>query len=111
MNDVEPMDAIGRSSPPTLVLHVSRHQTIQGVSPMKTRKERIRSRFQLEMLEGRIALSSLGGGGIDDAINGHRHGRGAEVQHQRRGQDDPANHNANDDRGHRHGADDPAGHR
>jgi hypothetical protein len=82
---------------------------------MKSRKERIRTRFQVESLEGRIALSSLGGGGADDAIHGHRHrgGLAAEIQMHRRGLDDPANHNANDNRGvarGRRGLDDPANH-
>jgi hypothetical protein len=80
---------------------------------MKSRKERIRSRFQLETLEGRIALSSLGGGGADDAIHGHRGGHAADIQMQRRDHDDPANHDVNDDRdgvNRGPGHDDPANH-
>lgn len=73
---------------------------------MKKHDRRIRCQFQLESLEGRIALSSVSG------ADGHR-GRAAEMETHRHGQDDPAGHDANDDRGGmagRHGADDGPGH-
>jgi hypothetical protein len=83
---------------------------------MKSRKERIRSQFQVEALEGRVVLSS----GVNGLVDGshHRGDRAVEVQMRRNGQDDPANHNANDNRGglvqtagrRRGGADDPANH-
>jgi len=77
---------------------------------MMSHKNRIRRQFRLEALEGRVALSGMGGGGLDDAIHGHRHrgGHAAEV----RGHNDPANHDANDNRGGVRGprADDPANH-
>jgi hypothetical protein len=74
---------------------------------MRSRQERLRSRIAFEALEGRLALSGLGG--IDDGP-GHHQGRdAAEVRY---GANDPAGHDANDDHGHHgHGADDPAGHR
>ena len=71
------------------------------------RKERHRSRFTLEALEGRVALSGMGG--IDDGPDHHRGRDAAEVRHD--GADDAANHDAGDDNLPRHsGKDDGAGH-
>ena len=99
---------------------------------MRPHRQVRQAQFQLEALEGRIALSGVGGG-LDDGSHHHR-GREVEVRHaaddaanhnanddkggakaHRHGADDAATHNAHDDKGgakeHRHGADDPAGHR
>ncbi|MDX6276972.1 MAG: hypothetical protein QOJ72_1100, partial [Nocardioidaceae bacterium] len=62
---------------------------------------------------GGIAVANAAGS--DDApttpvsTSTPKHDAGDDKGGQRRGTDDPANHDANDDRG-RHGADDPAGH-
>ena len=78
---------------------------------MNSRKARTRVGFSVESLEGRIALSGMGG--LDD---GPLHHRGAEtqVERHRHGADDPANHDANDNKGMivaaRHGANDPVNH-
>ena len=78
---------------------------------MMSHRQRTRSRFQLESLEGRIALSGVGG--VDDGAH-HDRGGPAEVRGGRHGADDPAGHDANDDKGGvralRQGADDPATH-
>jgi len=63
---------------------------------MRSRQERRRSRLGFEPLEGRVALSGIGG--IDDGPNHHRGGRDA-VEVRRHGADDAAHHNANDDKG------------
>jgi len=81
--------------------------TARGDLLMSSRRQQIRNRFQLESLEGRMAPSSVHG--MDDH---GRHG-GAEINMHRHGQDDPAGHDANDNRGGvrgRNGQDDPAGH-
>jgi hypothetical protein len=77
---------------------------------MKSREQRRRTRLMFELLEGRIALSGIGG--IDDGAHHYRH-RGpatAEVRHG--GRDDGANHDAGDDNLPRHGGkNDGGGHR
>jgi hypothetical protein len=81
---------------------------------MVSRRGGLRSRFALETLERRVALSGIGG--LDDGADDRR-GHAAEVQTLRRGADDPAGHHADDDRGglraprRGRGADGPAGHR
>ncbi|MDB5350337.1 MAG: hypothetical protein JWN86_1584 [Planctomycetota bacterium] len=99
---------------------------------MRSHRQRNRSRFELEMLEGRVALSHMGAA-VEDGPHRNRGGNVAEVHALRHGADDPANHDVNDDRGgaaeavhhHRggrvtavtarhgrgHGADHPAGHK
>ena len=76
-------------------------------------RDRNRRRFRVEGLEVRLALSSVTG--IDD--HGRHAGKPAEVRGLKHGADDPANHNAADDKGglrvklgKGHGADDPANH-
>lgn len=80
---------------------------------MSTRRERLRSRFTLEALEGRVALSHAGAA-VEDGPHHNRGGNPAEVHVLRHGDDDGAAHNANDDKGGvrdlRQGADDPADH-
>lgn len=73
---------------------------------MSSRKNRAIRRFELESLEGRIALSHMGAA-VEDGPHHHRRGHAAEVHTLRRRADDPANHDVNDNRG---GADDPADH-
>ncbi len=76
---------------------------------MNLHNRRVRNRFQLEILEGRIALSHAG------AVvgSGGHGGQAAEVHGGRHGANDPAGHDVNDDRGGAaagHGADDAANH-
>jgi len=95
---------------------------------MTSRKQRRRTRLMFEPLEGRIALSGIGGG-IDDGPHHHRHGHtAAEVRHgghdrvdndpgddnlpRHSGQDERGGHDAGDDNLPRHGGkDDGGGHR
>ena len=107
---------------------------------MDSSRTRVRRRFVVEALEGRVALSHMGAV-VEDGPHHNRGGQPAEVHALRHGADDPAGHDANDDKGghramalkqgaahaagtaakagkiaasvgkHRHGADDPAGHR
>jgi hypothetical protein len=90
---------------------------------MKSHRQRVQRSFVLEPLEGRLALSGMGGL--------HHAGQAAEVHGGKHGADDPANHNANDDKvaktaavqqhhggkvevvhhGRRGGAEHPAGHK
>ena len=65
---------------------------------MKSNRNRTRMTFQLESLEGRLALSGVSGV-VEDGLHHHRGGRTAEVHTLRRGADDAANHDANDDKG------------
>lgn len=76
---------------------------------MNSHNRRVRNRFQLETLEGRIALSHAG------AVvgSGGNHGQAAEVHGGRHGANDPAGHDVNDDKGAAdagRGADDAANH-
>ena len=76
---------------------------------MRSRQERRRSRWGFEPLEGRVALSGMGG--IDDGPHHHRGRDAVEVRALRHRADDPANHNAGDDNLARHsGLDERAGH-
>jgi hypothetical protein len=74
---------------------------------MKSHRQRVQRRPVLEPLEGRLALSGMGG-------LHHQAAQVAEIHGGRHGADDPAGHNARDDKGGvkglRHGADDPANH-
>jgi len=77
--------------------------------PMSLHNRRVRNRFQLETLEGRIALSHTG------AVvgSGGHGGQAAEVHGGRHGANDPAGHDVNDDKGTAaagRGADDAANH-
>jgi hypothetical protein len=74
---------------------------------MRSRQERSRSRLGFESLEGRVALSGMGVGGLDDGPNHHRGRDAVEV----RRADDRADHDAGDDNLARHsGLDERAGH-
>lgn len=73
---------------------------------MRSRKERLRSRFQFETLEGRIALSGMGG--IDDGPH-HNRQRGHDAVEVRHRVDDGAHHQAGDDNLARHGGLDERG--
>jgi hypothetical protein len=90
---------------------------------MRSRGERRRSRLGFESLEGRVALSGLGG--IDDGLNHNRrdavevrraddrvgHNAADDKLARHRGLDERANHNALDDNLARHsGKDDRVGH-
>src|SRR5262245_48606341 len=83
-----------------------------GDSIMRAHRKRIQRRFVLEAMEGRVALSAVGG--LGHAVH-HRLEHAAEVQMMRHGHDDPAGHHAH----HHHrgggttaapGVDNPAGH-
>lgn len=82
---------------------------------MNSSRTRVRRRFVVEALEGRVALSHMGAV-VEDGPHHNRGGQPAEVHALRHGADDPAGHDANDDRGdaaasrRNGGADDPAGH-
>ena len=77
---------------------------------MRTNRERRRTRFTLEALEGRIALSGMGG--IEDGPHHHRGRHGAQFDNGHHRGNDPVDHDAHDDHGrHRDGKDDPSGHR
>jgi hypothetical protein len=91
---------------------------------MTSHRQRRRNRFELEPLEGRVALSHMGAI-VEDGPH-HNRGGHAEVHTLRQGADDPANHDVNGGAGEavhhnrrgkaatvtalRHGADDPANH-
>jgi hypothetical protein len=64
---------------------------------MTSHRQRIRARLELEALEGRIALSHIGAA-VDDGQHAKRGGLRAEVHALKHGADDPANHDAKDDR-------------
>ena len=64
---------------------------------MKARRNQTRNRFTLQALEGRVALSDVHG--LDDGPHHERHGRAPAAQVGHPGADDPAAHNAHDDRG------------
>ena len=73
---------------------------------MNSRQARLRRRFQLESLEGRIALSGMGG--IDDGPHHHHGHHAVEV---RRGGHDRVDNDPGDDNLPRHsGLDERGGH-
>ena len=65
---------------------------------MNTSRPRVRRRFVVEALEGRVALSHMGAV-VEDGPHHNRGGHVAEVHTLRHGADDAVNHDANDDNG------------